>query len=152
MKISSKQTPTPDTLPAVASAFGDFIAEQGYSADFVRKYGDSAHAFCEQDRQLLRDTLDTTLFRGEGEAFEPMHRTVAEYLAGHALAEAVVGNKERAALPLSGAFALITGFDGGAARALRLVRRAVVQAGYEAGNAFRPCPNGLSSGRSADSF
>src|SRR5712691_991683 len=61
---------------------------------------------------LLKDLLDTPLFRGEGEAFEPMHRTVAEYLAGEALAKAVVGRAERAALPLSRAVALIVGTDG----------------------------------------
>jgi hypothetical protein len=55
--------------------------------------------------------LDTTLFRGEGEVFEPMHRTVAEFLAGQALARAVVGDGDRAALPLSRALALITGKD-----------------------------------------
>src|SRR5258705_5587780 len=37
------------------------------------------------DRGLLGDMLDTPLFRGEGETFEPMHRTVAEFLAVKAL-------------------------------------------------------------------
>lgn len=60
---------------------------------------------------LLRDTLDTALFRGEGEAFEPMHRTLAEFLAGCALAGAVRGAGGRAALPLSRALALVTAGD-----------------------------------------
>lgn len=64
------------------------------------------------DPDLLDDMLDTPLFRGEGEAFEPMHRTIAEYLAGEALAKAVVGSGSLAALPLSRAVALITGGDG----------------------------------------
>jgi hypothetical protein len=72
-----------------------------------------------QDRSLLRDMLDTALFRGEGEAFEPMHRTVAEYLAAQALAEAVAGTTIRAALPLSRAIALITDKDGGPPTELR---------------------------------
>ncbi len=63
------------------------------------------------DRKLLRDMFDTALFRGEGEAFEPMHRTVAELLAGQALACAVIGDGDRAALPLSRALAMITGED-----------------------------------------
>lgn len=71
------------------------------------------------DRDLVKDTLDTALFRGEGEAFEPMHRTVAEYLAGQALAHAVVGLGGRAALPLSRAIALITGPDGSPPTELR---------------------------------
>lgn len=71
------------------------------------------------DHTLLRDVLDTALFRGEGEAFEPMHRTVAEYLAAQALAGAVVGAKDRSALPLSRAIALITGADGGPPTELR---------------------------------
>jgi len=61
------------------------------------------------DRGLLGDMLDTPLFRGEGETFEPMHRTVAEFLAGKALAAAVRGSRSRAALPLDRALALITG-------------------------------------------
>lgn len=60
---------------------------------------------------LLADTLDTALFAGEGEAFEPLHRVVAEYLAGQALAEAVMGGPSRAALPLHRAVAMITGED-----------------------------------------
>ncbi len=65
-----------------------------------------------QDSTLLRDMLDTPLFRGEGVAFEPMHRTVAEYLAGDALAEAVLGTSGGTALPLLRAVALTTGTDG----------------------------------------
>jgi hypothetical protein len=63
------------------------------------------------DRSLLGDMLDTPLFRGEGETFEPMHRTVAEFLAGKALAAAVRGSQLRAALPLARALALVTGND-----------------------------------------
>jgi len=55
--------------------------------------------------------LDTPLFRGEGETFEPMHRTIAEFLAGKALAAAVHGSRSRTALPLARAVALITGND-----------------------------------------
>jgi hypothetical protein len=62
--------------------------------------------------KLLSDMLDTALFRGEGEAFEPMHRTIAEFLAGRALANIVVGRSGLAALPLSRAIALVTGPDG----------------------------------------
>ena len=68
---------------------------------------------------LLRDTLDTALFRGEGEAFEPMHLTLADFLAGKALARAVHGGPGRAALPFARAFALITGEDGGPPTELR---------------------------------
>ncbi|MFH1796353.1 MAG: hypothetical protein ABIF45_17825 [Pseudomonadota bacterium] len=62
--------------------------------------------------RLFGDMLDTPLFRGEGDAFEPMHRVVGEFLAAKALADAVVGGKDRAALPLSRAVATITGSDG----------------------------------------
>jgi hypothetical protein len=63
------------------------------------------------DGNLLKDMLDTPLFRGEGEAFEPMHRTIGEFLAARALSTAVRGSRARAALPLSRALALITGND-----------------------------------------
>lgn len=64
-------------------------------------------------QELLADTLDTALFRREEEAvFVPMHRTVAEFLAGRALAEAVAGTTERPRYPLSRALALIAGADG----------------------------------------
>lgn len=71
------------------------------------------------DHNLLRDVLDTALFRGEGESFEPMHRTVAEHLAARALAGTVVGANGHSAIPLSRAIALITGVDGGPPTELR---------------------------------
>ena len=71
----------------------------------------SAHAL-PINRDLLKDVLDTPLFRGEGETFEPIHRTVAEFLAGQALAAAVAGAGGKAAFPLSRALTLITGEDG----------------------------------------
>jgi hypothetical protein len=71
------------------------------------------------DPALVDDTLGSTLFRGEGEAFEPVHRTIAEYLGGLALARAVVGHAERRGLPLGRARALVTGGDGRAPTDLR---------------------------------
>ncbi|MCJ2010439.1 hypothetical protein [Methylobacterium sp. J-092] len=71
------------------------------------------------DRNLLRDTLDTALFRGEGEAFEPMHKTLAEFLAGSALADAIRGSADRAALPLRRALALVATDDGAPPTELR---------------------------------
>ncbi|WP_230855515.1 hypothetical protein, partial [Ralstonia solanacearum] len=69
---------------------------------------------------LLTDTLDTALFRREEEAvFVPMHRTVAEFLAGRTLAETVAGTAGRARYPLSRALALIAGTDGLAPSELR---------------------------------
>ncbi|MDZ5698695.1 hypothetical protein [Chelativorans sp. M5D2P16] len=62
--------------------------------------------------RVFGDMLDTPLFRGEGDAFEPMHRVVAEFLAAKALADAVIGSKNRATLPLSRAVAMITSSDG----------------------------------------
>lgn len=60
---------------------------------------------------LLCDSLDTALFRGEGESFEFMHRTIAEFLAGQALASAVSANGPNARFPLRRALALLTGND-----------------------------------------
>lgn len=60
---------------------------------------------------LLRDSLDTPLFRGEGESFEFMHRTIAEYLAGQRLARAVTANGAQARFPLRRALALVIGSD-----------------------------------------
>lgn len=73
----------------------------------------------EIDDTLFRDMLDTSLFRGEGESFEPMHRTVAEYLAGRALAKAVSGDAKNAAIPLGRAIAMATGVDRKAPAELR---------------------------------
>src|SRR6185437_10773670 len=42
-------------------------------------------------KTVCDDALNTALFRGEGEAFEPMHRTIAEYLGGQTLAKSVLG-------------------------------------------------------------
>lgn len=68
---------------------------------------------------LFGDMLDTSLFRGEGESFEPVHRTIAEYLAGRALAKRVTGGKKSAAFPLGRAIALVTGVDRKAPTELR---------------------------------
>lgn len=73
----------------------------------------------QRERPLIDDTLDSALFRGEGEEFEPIHRTVAEFLGARALAQAVVGDGNRAALPLGRAKALMTGNDGRAPTDLR---------------------------------
>lgn len=64
------------------------------------------------DRDLLGDSLDTPLFRGEGESFEFMHRTIAEFLAGQTLAIVVTANGPQARFPLRRAIALVTGNDG----------------------------------------
>ena len=68
---------------------------------------------------LFADMLDTALFRGEGQSFEWIHRSIAEYLAARALADAVRGSVGRAAIPLSRAIAWITGTDGGPPTELR---------------------------------
>lgn len=71
------------------------------------------------DQAVLKATLDTALFVGEGEAFDPIHRSVAEFLAARALADAVIGVAGQAALPLRRALALITTDDGGPPTELR---------------------------------
>lgn len=71
------------------------------------------------ERQVIDDMLDSALFRGEGEAFEPIHRSVAEFLGASALAQAIVGDASTAAFPLGRAKALITGADGRAPTDLR---------------------------------
>lgn len=71
------------------------------------------------DDAVFQDMLDSSLFPGEGESFEPLHRTVAEYLASRALANAVAGSAKRAAFPLGRAIAVVTGFDRKAPTELR---------------------------------
>ncbi|HEX8574566.1 MAG TPA: hypothetical protein VF759_17630 [Allosphingosinicella sp.] len=71
------------------------------------------------DPPLVDDLVGSALFRGEGEAFEPVHRTIAEFLGGRALARAIIGGASTAALPLGRAAALITGKDGRAPTDLR---------------------------------
>lgn len=66
----------------------------------------------EIEHDLFLDMLDTPLFRGEGQSFEWIHRTVAEYLGGRALAALVKSSHGRPAIPLSRAIAWITGGDG----------------------------------------
>jgi len=69
---------------------------------------------------LIDDTLDTPMFTGgEGERFEHMHRTVAEFLASRALADAVCGDRDRAAIPLSRAINLLSGPNGAVLSELR---------------------------------
>lgn len=65
----------------------------------------------ELEPNQLRDSLDTPLFRGEGESFEFMHRTIAEFLAGQTLASAVTANGLKARFPLRRALSLVIGND-----------------------------------------
>lgn len=52
--------------------------------------------------------LDTALFQRKGPVFAPMHRAIAEFLAGRALAHAVAGGKDEPRLPLGRILALMT--------------------------------------------
>jgi len=61
------------------------------------------------DIRALAAALDTPLFVGEGGAFHPNHRIVAEYLAGRTLAEAADPQDGRAALTVDRAVALLCG-------------------------------------------
>lgn len=63
--------------------------------------------------------LDTAIFRGEGQSFEPVHRTVAEFLAGRYLAGTVTGRASGMLFPLRRAIALVTGDDLAAPSELR---------------------------------
>ena len=71
------------------------------------------------DNSVLDNVLDSALFRGDGRVFEPVHRTIAEFLAGRALAKCVVGEDGRSAYPLSRALALIADAEGKAPTELR---------------------------------
>lgn len=68
---------------------------------------------------VLDDLLDSALFRGEGNVFAPIHRSVAEFLAGRALANTVEGGSDRAAFPISRALSIITDNDRKAPTELR---------------------------------
>ncbi|WP_153064602.1 NACHT domain-containing NTPase [Agrobacterium sp. LAD9] len=71
------------------------------------------------DPELARFSLDTAIFRGEGQSFEPSHRTITEFLAGRFLAERVTGQSTGILFPLSRATALITSNDQKAPSELR---------------------------------
>ena len=71
------------------------------------------------EQAVLDDLLDSALFRGEWREFAPVHRTIAEFLAGRTLARAVVGGQGRAAYPLGRALALIADPSGRAPTELR---------------------------------
>lgn len=71
------------------------------------------------DPHLANFSLDTAIFRGEGQSFEPSHRTIAEFLAGRFLAKRVAGEPAGPLFPLNRAAALITGNDQKAPSELR---------------------------------
>ncbi len=68
---------------------------------------------------VLDNLLDSALFRGEGNVFAPFHRSVAEFLAGLALANAVKGGSDRAAFPISRALSIVADNDHKAPTELR---------------------------------
>lgn len=63
------------------------------------------------EKALVDETLDTPLFTGEGEEFEPIHRSVAEFLAARFLAKRAVGTSHIPRVPLSRVLALICSTD-----------------------------------------
>jgi hypothetical protein len=63
------------------------------------------------ERSLIAQTLDTPLFSGEGEEFEPIHRSVAEFLAARFLAKKAAGIPTTPRVPLSRLLALICATD-----------------------------------------
>ncbi|WP_421707514.1 NACHT domain-containing protein [Algihabitans sp.] len=71
------------------------------------------------ESRVAAASLDTPLFRGEGHAFQPFHRTVAEFLAARFLAARVVGAANSPAFPLRRATALVAGKDRKAPSELR---------------------------------
>jgi len=71
------------------------------------------------ESRFIEAALDIALFRGEGHAFVPFHRTVAEFLAAKFLARRVIGAGDLPAIPLRRATALITGNDQRAPSELR---------------------------------
>lgn len=70
-------------------------------------------------QSVVEDVLDTALFRGDGETFAPMHRTVAEFSAAQYLGEVLTGGDGSASLPLSRILAVLGGFDGAPPSELR---------------------------------
>lgn len=69
--------------------------------------------------KFTASALDTALFKGQGHAFQPFHKTIAEFLAGRFLAARVTGDNNTPVFPLRRATALITGNDQKAPSELR---------------------------------
>jgi hypothetical protein len=124
-----RQRPTPDAIIETADIANLMLLVSGARA-LWRSNGLPPHASADRsaylaaydlgiDHALIHYALDTALFRGEGEAFEPMHRVIAEFTAARGLARAVRGDSERAAFPLSRALALIAAPDGAPPTELR---------------------------------
>ena len=63
------------------------------------------------ERNLVDQALDTPLFTGDGEEFEPIHRSIAEFLAARFLAKKAVGTATIPSVPLSRVLALICSSD-----------------------------------------
>lgn len=71
------------------------------------------------DTEALRSAVDTPMFKSDGVVFQPSHRIIAEYLAGRALARAVVPpDPSKPALPIGRAIGLCCGDDDRPAPAL----------------------------------
>jgi hypothetical protein len=119
--------PSADEIIAAASAMSFYFLASGSRAlwrsntlppgstdtEYV-----SIHALRLEPR-VAAAALDTALFRGEGYAFQPFHRTVAEFMAARFLAARVVGTTDAPGFPLRRATAVITGNDHKAPSELR---------------------------------
>lgn len=64
------------------------------------------------EQNLINHTLDTPLFTGEGKEFEPIHRSIAEFLAARFLATKATGIGTTPAVPFSRLLGLVCASDG----------------------------------------
>lgn len=71
------------------------------------------------DRSALTAVLDTALFIKTGDVFQPLHRSIQEFLAGRYLARLVTDGVGNSKLPAERALALIVSSDGLPADAMR---------------------------------
>ncbi|OWV98759.1 hypothetical protein ATY79_19035 [Rhizobium sp. R693] len=126
-RVTDRRRPPVDDIIDAAAQLSFYLLATGARALWrsnALAAGSSPQDFCivqslPVDPTLAAYSLDTAIFRGEGQSFEPSHRTIAEFLAGRFLAERVTGQPTGLLFPLSRAIALITANDGKAPSELR---------------------------------
>ena len=78
-------------------------------------HADASALTCDElnlDRSALTAVLDTALFIKTGDVFQPLHRSIQEFLAGRFLARLVTDGVGNSKLPAERALALIVSSDG----------------------------------------
>ncbi|MGJ3439368.1 hypothetical protein AAZU54_05140 [Pseudomonas sp. Je.1.5.c] len=115
LEDGQRATLTMDARLDIAGRVGLALLLSGKHRIKLSVFTDDAAVTCDDlrlDRTALTAVLDTALFIKAGDGFQPLHRSIQEFLAGRFLARLVTNGVGNSKLPAERALALIVSADG----------------------------------------